>query len=439
MKYSWLVSLFLLSSLTLLANEPARVCVTEFNEDGPKNPDLNWVGPSMKEAIEIALEEKFIFQKVDCNLNEDSLSNGGLSLKTKNLDLLLTGSYSSVQGRQLKLSARIYNRYQKNSKELPSIQKKIDNRIFTVTDQISNEIIVTLQDMAAQAETKPESEQDKPEKQTLVLKREDNNAETESLFLQASRSLSIWANLGTGSTTLHWENPDPLDYTMMTAAVGLNYEYFGYFIQSFIEASKVDKPSGSPQISGINFDGIAATPNGGGGNSRFAVVDVGYYFYLDWILGARIGIGISNQWFKDAVYEDLSFSLHQVGLYLGFKQFFKAWSYPAFISLTLRTTGLGGSPLTVVQGTTEYTFCIADSSCPFNATVDDLAYLELNLGFYENRLDLLFSLALRVKSGRYSLNSSYVDSGGISITNSKNGIGTTYSSTRIQVEKKLSL
>ena len=98
--------------------------MTEFNEDGPKNPDLNWVGPSMKEAIEIALEEKFIFQKVDCNLNEDSLSNGGLSLKTKNLDLLLTGSYSSIQGRQLKLSARIYNRYQKNSKELPSIQKK---------------------------------------------------------------------------------------------------------------------------------------------------------------------------------------------------------------------------------------------------------------------------------------------------------------------------
>ena len=84
MKYSWPVSLFFLSSLTLLANEPVRVCVTEFNEDGPKNPDLNWVGPSMKEAIEIALEEKFIFQKIDCNLNEDSLSNGGLSLKTKN-------------------------------------------------------------------------------------------------------------------------------------------------------------------------------------------------------------------------------------------------------------------------------------------------------------------------------------------------------------------
>lgn len=431
MKYSWPVSLFFLSSLTLLANEPARVCVTKFNEDGPKNPDLNWVGPSMKEAIEIALEEKFIFQKVDCNLNEDSLSDGGLSLKTKNLDLLLTGSYSSIQGRQLKLSARIYNRYQKNSKELPSIQKKIDNRIFTVTDQISNEIIVTLQDMAAQAETKPESEQDKPEKQKLVLKREDNNAEAESLFLQSSRSLSIWANLGTGSTTLHWTNPDPSDYTMMTAAVGLNYEHFGYFIQGFIETSKVDRPSGSPQIAGINFqNNVDPTPNGGGGNSRFAVVDVGYYFYLDWVLGARIGIGISNQWFKDAVYEDLSFSLHQVGLYLELKQFFKAWSYPAFISLIFRTPGLGGSALTVTQGTTENTFCIDDSSCAFNATVEDLAYLELNLGFYEDRLDLLFSLALRVKDGRYSLNSPF---------NNVNGIGTTYSSTRIQVEKKLPL
>jgi hypothetical protein len=430
MKYSWLVSLFLLSSLTLLANEPARVCVTEFNEDGPKNPDLNWVGPSMKEAIEVALEEKFIFQKVDCNLNEDSLSNGGLSLKTKNLDLLLTGSYSSIHGRKLKLSARIYNRYQKNSKELPSIQKKIDNRIFTVTDQISNEIIVTLQDMAAQSETRPESEQDKPEKQTLVLKREDNNAEAESLFLKSSRSLSIWANLGAGSTTLHWENPKSLEYTMMTTAVGLNYEHFGYFIQGFIETSKVDRPSGSPQITSINFDGIAATANGGGGNSRFAAVDFGYYFYLDWVRGARIGIGISNQWFKDAVYEDLSFSLHQVGLYFGFKQFFKAWSYPAFISLIFRTPGLGGSALTVTQGTTENTFCIDDSSCAFNATVEDLAYLELNLGFYENRLDLLFSLALRVKDGRYSLNSPF---------NNVNGTGTTYSSTRIQVEKKLSL
>ena len=80
MKYTWSLSLFLLSNLTLSANEPAKVCVTEFNEAGQKNPDLDWVGPSMKEAIEIALEEKFIFQKVDCNLNEDSLSNGGLSL-----------------------------------------------------------------------------------------------------------------------------------------------------------------------------------------------------------------------------------------------------------------------------------------------------------------------------------------------------------------------
>lgn len=431
MKYTWSLSLFFFSSLYLGASEPARVCVTQFKEAGQKNPDLDWVGPSMKEAIEIALEEKFIFQKVDCNLNEDSLSAGGLSLKANNLDLLLTGSYSSIQGRQLKLSARIYNRYQKNSKELPSIQKKIDNKIFTVTDQISSEIIVSLQDMAKQAETKPESEQDKSDKQTLVLKREYNNAEEESLFLQSSRSLSIWANLGAGSTTLHWKNPKSLDYTMMTTAVGLKYEHFGYFIQGFIETSKVDRPSGSHQITGINFQNNGdPTPNGGGGNSRFAAVDVGYYFYLDWVLGARIGIGISNQWFKDAVYEDLSFSLHQVGLYLEFKQFFEAFSYPAFISLVFRSPGLGGSDLTVAQGTSESTFCIADSSCAFNATVEDLSYLELNLGFYEDRLDLLFSLALRVKGGRYSLNSPYEN---------VNDIGTTYSSTRIQVEKKLSL
>ena len=138
---------------------------------------------------------------------------------------------------------------------------------------------------------------------------------------------------------MHWENSNAgikerrLDYTMMTTAVGLNYEHFGYFIQGFIETSKVDRPSGSPQIAGINFQNTGdPTPNGGGGNSRFAAVDVGYYFYLDWVLGARIGIGISNQWFKDAVYEDLSFSLHQVGLYLDLNNSLKHGPTPRLLA-----------------------------------------------------------------------------------------------------------
>ena len=438
MKYSWLVSLFLLSSLTLLANEPARVCVTEFNEDGPKNPDLNWVGPSMKEAIEIALEEKFIFQKVDCNLNEDSLSNGGLSLKTKNLDLLLTGSYSSVQGRQLKLSARIYNRYQKNSKELPPIQKKIDNRIFTVTDQISNEIIVTLQDMAAQAETKPESEQDKPEKQTLVLKKEDNNAEADSFQTHSDLMLTVMGNVGLGVARLEWAwaNSEIYQHRLLTSQLGLGIELFGFFSRLSLEASTVDRPSGSPQITGIDFNnsGVFVEPaNGGGGHPVDIAYDLGYHFYPDWWLGAIIGVGVSGQASRFSMYSDFSIEIPmQIGLILEYRQYWKMFKIPFFVSITIRRFGSDGE-IRINQAQVSDSFCIGDPACAHTANKAEHNTLQLFTGFFEPSLGLHLSMGIIVKEAYFNL--TYPSTGPQSVTD----FSTALKTFRLRAEKQFHL